>query len=326
MCSYDSSKDECSEIYITCSSYNTDQTDDQREDPVCKAITPKDPITKVVDQFSECYLDTDKLCKSRKKSCDKFIDEALCHDQILENTTKRCLFVGNACKEIYKTCNDYTAKVETAVRKKEDCEIITYTGTDTYIYRCAYDSTDNLNKCEPKKIKCEDYKGSDAVYCNSLTVNIDSAESTEFECRFVEGKCSIQYKDCENYLEDDRKTCESIKLTAPNSRCILEHDKTCKKETKLCSEYTGKSEDECSTYKASSDDKTCSIANGKCIETLTLNYCSDYKGTNKEECESIQPHYNDGSKNEKIDPSSKCVLFLKVASKNQKNVEKQRPN
>ena len=316
MCSYDSSKDECSEI---CSSYNTDQTNpDQREDPVCKAITPKDLTTKVVDQFSECYLDTDKSCKSRKKSCDKFTDEASCHAQVLEDTTKRCLFVDNVCKEIYKTCNDYTTKIEAANRKKEDCEIITYTGTDSYIYRCVYDSSDNLNKCEPKKIQCEDYKGSDAAYCSSLSINIDSAESTKFECRFVEGKCSKQYKTCENYDEDDRKTCESIKLTTSNYKCILEHDKTCKTETKLCSEYSGKSEVECSTYKASSDDKTCNIVNGKCIETLTLNYCSDYKGTNKEECESIQPHYNDGINNALVDSSSKCVFATEGCIKESK--------
>ena len=319
MCSYDSSRDECSEIYITCSSYNTDQTNsDQREDPVCKAITPKDTETKTVDPLSECFLDTDKSCKSRKKSCDKFTDEALCHAQVLDDTSKRCLFVGNTCKEISKTCDDYTTKVEAASRNKEDCKIITYTGTDTYIYRCAYDSTDNLNKCEPKKIQCEDYKGSDAAYCSSLSINIDSAESTKFECRFVEGKCSKQYKACEIYDEDDRKTCESIKLTASNSRCILEHDKTCKTEIKACSEYSGKSEAECSTYKASSTDKTCSIVNGKCIETLTLNYCSDYKGTNKEECESIQPHYNDGTNDNLVDGSSKCVFATEGCIKESK--------
>ena len=66
------------------------------------------------------------------------------------------------------------------------------------------------------------------------------------------------------------------------------------------------------------NDKTCSIVNGKCIETLTLNYCSDYKGTNKEECESIQPHYNDGSRNNLVDPSSKCVFATEGCIKESK--------
>ena len=66
-------------------------------------------------------------------------------------------------------------------------------------------------------------------------------------------------------------------------------------------------------------DKTCSIINGKCIETLTLNYCSDYNGTNKEECESILPHYNDGTNDASVDPSSKCVFATEGCIKESKN-------
>ena len=307
LCSYDDSKDECSEIYKTCNSYNLVVTDPtKRQMATCEAITYRDSYGRV-DPLYECYLADDKSCKERRKSCSKLLTESLCESQVLDDTTKKCLFVNNECKEVYKTCSDYTTKVEAANRKKEDCEVIIYQDINNYyIYNCTFDGKENLNKCEEKKFQCEDYKGQDERFCQALSINIDTSDQDKFECKFIEGKCIKQYRTCESYKGYSKKICESIPTSLTLDKCILEHDKTCKSERKACSEYTGKSESECSSYKASTD-KVCGIVNGKCTEksTTTINYCSDYRGTSREECESIQPFYTDSGQ---VDRSSRCVF------------------
>ena len=301
MCSYDASKDECKETYITCESYNSVETNaDNRDKTICQAIFPRNSETKQVDLNSICDLNDDKECIKLPKPCNKITDESICNYQILDGD-KKCLFVNNQCKEVYQTCSIYTNKVEASKRNKNDCEAIEY--TDIYKYKCVYDSSNNLNKCEPEKIKCEDYKGQSETYCDSLSTNIDPSETNDYKCKFIDGKCIKQFKTCENYGEKDKKICESIKPYSSYNKCVLKNDKTCTTEQKTCSEYSGKIESECSSYKASTD-KKCGIVNGKCTEKSIFNYCSDYRGNNKEECESIQPYYEN---NNLVDPSSKCV-------------------
>ena len=311
LCSYDDSKDECSEIYKTCNSYNLVETvPNNRQKTTCEAITYRETNGNV-NPLYECYFDEDaKSCKERKKSCSK-LTESLCETQELDDSTKKCLFVNNECKEIYKTCLDYTTKVEARSRIKEDCEIIIYKDSRYhYIYNCTFDGIDNENKCEENLFQCEDYKGQDEDFCNSLSINIDASDSSALQCKLIEGRCIKQYRTCESYLGDSKKICESIPISSTLHKCILEHDKTCKTEQKACSEYTGKSESECRAYKASTD-KVCGIVNGKCTEksvSTPINYCSDYRGTSKEECESIQPFYTEGISSGQVDPSSRCVF------------------
>ena len=301
-CYYDTLRDECPEIYITCENYDLVVTDSaQRTAPECESITPRDTSTKTEDFYSICDLDEvdSNSCKTIKRPCNKIQTKNICNSQTLDDGNKRCLYTGTTCKEIYKTCELYDTSVTTN-KNKEDCEIIEpkYDG-DTSIYKCIFDTTLG---CSKKKLTCEDYTGRDEDYCKSLTVNLDASH----KCAMIGGKCIEQFKDCTSYTEKNKTICESIVLyDQPNYKCILHQDKECKPEQKLCSEYLGKIASECLGCKASVDTKICAFENNKCVENSIYNYCSDYRGTNKEECESIKPYYIDTGVG--VDPSSKCV-------------------
>ena len=321
MCSYDDSKDECKEIYITCDSYNQVVTNpDDRDKTICQAIVPRNISTEIENRYSICDLNDAKECISQKKPCNKFTEEYYCLNQILDDTSKKCGFINNQCKEVYKTCSDYTNNVDAPERNKNDCEEIEYFNTDdNYRYKCLFDNSDNQNKCEPVKMKCEDYKEQREYGCHSLSSNLDSSEASKFICKTIDGKCSKQYLTCESYEEKNKTICESIKLNSKTAKCVLKHDQYCTIEGKTCVEYLGKNEFECSSYQASSPDKVCGIVNGKCTEKSIINYCSDYRGNNKEECESIQPHYDFGTPSRSnVDPSAKCVYTTEGCIKQNK--------
>lgn len=302
-CYYDTLRDECPEIYITCENYDLVVTDSaQRTAPECESITPRDTSTKTEDFYSICDLDEvdSNSCKTIKRPCNKIQTKNICNSQTSDDGNKRCLYTGTTCKEIYKTCELYDTSVTTN-KNKEDCEIIEpkYDG-DTSIYKCIFD--DSTSSCSQKKLTCEDYTGRDENYCKSLSVNLDGSH----KCAMIGGKCIEQFKDCTSYTEKNKTICESIVLyDQPNYKCILHQDKVCKLEQKLCSEYLGKIASECLDYKASVDTKICAFENNKCVENSIYKYCSDYRGTNKEECESIKPYHIDTGAT--VDPSSKCV-------------------
>jgi len=301
MCHYDSEKNECQEIYITCDSYNSVKTvASERSSSECAAITYRDSSTKAEDPHYECYLNNENTCTKRKKECDLIKDSGTCNSHVLDDQNKKCLFTGSKCKEIYKTCEKYEANVKEN-KNKEDCEIIEPFIESGKKYKCVF-GQDSV--CTKKELKCEDYQGQDALECKTYSINLDA----DHQCALIGGKCIEQFNACENYKETNKTICESITLyDLPNYKCILEHDKECKKEQKLCSEYLGDSETECvKDYKASVDTKKCVLENHKCVEKSIFNYCSDYRGTNKEDCESIKPFFTDVNSVE-VDPSSKCV-------------------
>ena len=310
MCYYDSEKNECPEIYITCDSYNLVKTDStQRSDSECAAITYRDSTSKVENPHYECYLNEAKTCTNRKKACDAIKDSQTCNSHVLDDEDKQCLFTGSKCKEIYKTCEKYEEKVKEN-KKKEDCEIIAPFEESGKTYKCVFGQN---SACTKKELACEDYKGQDALECKAYSEYLDG---DDHQCALIGGKCIEQFNACEKYEEKNKTICESIALyDSPNYKCILYHDKVCKTEQKLCSEYLGDSEIECKKYKASVDTKKCVLENHKCVEKSILNYCSDYRGTNKEECESIKPFRTDV---DSVDPSSKCVYTIEGCIKQSK--------
>ena len=88
--------------------------------------------------------------------------------------------------------------------------------------------------CTKKELKCEAYQGQDALECKTYSVNVDS----DHQCALIGGKCIEQFNACEKYEEKNKTICESITLyDNPYYKCILYHDKECKTEQKLCSEF-----------------------------------------------------------------------------------------
>lgn len=233
--------------------------------------------------------------------------------------------------ETYKICSDYQNDATITDKLKSICEIIPpFEDTDngkTFIYNCTFDSQ---NRCQRNKIECEYYK-SDSTTCDLISINFDDIK---YKCKSNNGKCFKQYGTCNDFnydnpdnddLEQNKANCLLIILSVPYKKCYLEHDKTCKETTKICSEYLGKDEDTCERYYTpSSNDKQCTFVNNKCteIDQVIVNpeeyydYCSDYRGTDKTICESILPHSEttfNGDEVPSIDFSAKCVYDTNIS-------------
>lgn len=300
-CFYNSNENKCEEIYEKC--------EDTNDETTCKTIKPLN--SGQFDSYKKCEynegcIPVSRVCDDYKREDDP---ENLC--SLLstkgDSTIKRCVLDGEICKEVYKNCELYNNNVEDKDKNKIDCESITpiydTSAENSLNYKCVYDQS--TKTCSRKIVKCEEYKGQDANYCRSLSTNDNSL----YKCIFVDNKCTEEYKSCEKYTDWDKKTCESIKLdNEPFKRCFLENDRNCKTKPKLCSEYDGEDEEECSFHRASDSRKKCIIENRKCIEKLmpeTYYHCSDYRGTDKEFCESIQPY--DYMNPSNPDHASRCV-------------------
>ena len=327
-CIYDRTNKRCTEIYSTCQSYTDDTSVTTKDPETCKNIK--------IDDHYTCTLQGNS-CIQKKKECKEITEESVCTSHTFDfsddvsKQNKQCIFLpNNTCVETYKTCSDYQNDATITDKLKNICEIIPpFTEIDngkTFIYNCTFDSQ---NRCQRNKIECEYYKGNSDT-CDRISINFDD---TKYQCKSNNGKCFKQFKTCDDFnydnpdnddIEQNKANCLSIILSSPNEKCYLEHDKTCKLTTKLCSEYLGDDEYTCEhSYAPSSDDKQCSFVNNKCteIDKVKVNpeeyyyYCSDYRGTDKTKCESILPHSEtnfDGNELESIDFSAKCVYDTNI--------------
>lgn len=325
MCILNENNKKCEEIYITCDSYNLVIEENNRIENDCKSIKPRDvslpdPTLEIKDEY-KCILEA-KSCIERKKDCNEFNNnEDICNQHFPNDFNKKCHYKDSSCIEIYKNCQIYESQEGTDNINRENCESITpwYVDNDSgdrNFYKCEF-KEEGGKHCETIEIKkCEDYGGKDADFCKEIIIK-NSADRVKYNCVLKNDKCISQYKDCSTYKADgkkDKKTCEEITLYGDNDhpypyfRCFLEHDKDCEIKRKLCNEYKGEDENECSKYRASDDElKICVFEDNKCIEKYKeqiYKYCSDYKGTDKFICESIQPHK---STDNSIDYTSKCI-------------------
>ena len=300
-------KGDCVPVYKTCESYNQAVTEENRVDIDCKKITPRDSNDfHIINGQNKCKYDTtNHLCKTQELECNEIKSQSDCNLSKSEKII--CAWEGNECKEKFTKCEYYNEKAE-AKENSECLTIAPFIDTDSFYYKCTLN--DGVN-CGKEKIYCKGQDEQNKNFCEALAVDVE--ENPElFECKLIGNKCVAQYKDCDSYngVGTDKAICESIMLSQPNYKCILEKDKDCIKKNKLCSEYLGNSETTCNLDYVASDESLmeCTFSDGKCIEVSknrkSYLYCSDYRGTKKEECESIQPHlYNSVS----IDYSSKCV-------------------
>ena len=334
-CIYDPNKDECSSIYPTCESYNSDITkEDERNANDCQKIIPRydnGDYTYVIDEYSECKFDiTKKECVTQKKDCTQLKSKELCENYIFDNEEERnkfkCIFLDNGCKKIYKTCELYNANTEQ--KNQNDCESIPIFYEDKY-YMCEFKD----QQCTKKAINtCEDYKDQDESICSYISGYLE--DSINYKCIIKEGKCTKVYNNCNNYGGDNSEICEAIIPKDEYHKCVLDSNNKCINKPKICTEYTGKDALECSYYQHSSKDKStatiqyiCAFENNKCIEKTIYLACEGYKGTNENECKSIQLSdqykkcvYNNGCKQETkkcedIDTESLCLSFPETTYK-----------
>ena len=298
MCALEGNK--CKEIYITCDSYDALVNEGDRQSNACAAITPRNKDTKAIDYYSKCVLNDDHECESVLKECNEFNNNKLLCNYHKQDEDKICIFKNNQCQEQYRTCELYNSE---ANKNKGGCESILPKYPSEPVQKCIYVDVEGTSTCKKERMECEDYTGTDAAFCNSITTN----DTTIYKCVFRGDKCVAEYNGCGSYDGKERKVCESIKLDNEYNKCVLENDKDCVERNKLCSEYLGIDEFECKNKYIGSDEyHSCNLINNKCVEVKKYKYCSDYKGTNKQECEAIQPYKLDN--NAVIDLTSRCIF------------------
>ena len=321
-CTFDGSSSKCQTINIMCTDYIIE---DEKDYAKCNSLDVEDTSRK------HCVYDFEKKrCKEEYTSCSTYNGLATKTKEICQNITlvgndlyKKCVFVGDTCKEESKKCSDYKSsepkeyctkipltnpKICKYVDSKciedyEDCT--SYTGNDKETcesikvdgHKCALEKDES---CETRALTCSE--ATTAIQCQSA-----KAEDSGKQCLFISGQCIEEYKTCENYLGYYKAECQSI-IQINGKKCLYQSPQ-CQSYDKECSE--GLIAQECSSIKRISDpDKkicTYDTSTGKCFENYK--YCNDYKGSDEKICTKIKP-YNSGGTN--IDVKYKCVYTEKI--------------
>ena len=287
------SGNQCIEQYKTCSIYNTQVEQENRNKNNCESIQIYES-----NQFVEskkCVFDaTNKECNEKPLDCSEIFVEEQCFNHQISDELKKCVFIDGKCKEEYKSCEEYDKK-GTNDKNRDDCESIVLFSSGLIDYSNICTFNEGTHTCSTKPMtSCNDYKsGQSEKYCT----NIYLTDST-LKCAYINNKCIEQYKQCSDYNGNEKNICESIVVqNNPYRKCILLHDQYCQENDRECSEYTGNSEFVCNYYFKSLDpNKGCALIGGKCIEQYQ--FCSDYRGNDKITCESIKLSNN----------GFKCVL------------------
>lgn len=281
----------CTEVSIECKGFDylNDKTEKQNKD-ACESITPykiNTDNTISVNEHSKCKYNDDKTCTLVDKECTNLNNKDICNSHVFTDdrkSTKKCIYKGSQCKEVYKTCENYVF-TNNDVNDKANCEEIEET---SQTYKCVYTSATTTPeasaKCETVERECSVGNGNKET-CSSLKPNNET-----FYCLYTDNnQCIEQYKTCNT--TDDRILCESNIPEVQYKECILEKDSQCKLSTKKCSEYKGDNEEECKNCEAiDTTNNECVYVNNQCIEQpKTFKFCSDYRGKDEKICESIKP-------------------------------------
>ena len=268
----------CIEVYKTCDDYNNDEENEDKSDEDCTNIELAD------DPYYKCYINTENenKCEKKKKECSDILSSEYCNNHALDNTHKKCLFIDDACIEIYKTCEDFNEDEENTAKNREDCIAIKPEyKKDLHIYQCKFEQ----NTCSKSKIICgEDYKDDNEEYCESLSVNLDDKD--KFKCAIDNDQCKKLYKACNKYDGADKAECNSIKTDNADYICDFNSNNQCIERKKICSDY--KTRTECESIKIN-DNTECVYENSECVEKKIYKDCSEYDGDDDDECESIEP-------------------------------------
>lgn len=300
ICSFNSEKQTCEEIYKDCNSYNSVADSDKNADE-CEAILTGKANYK-------CKF-VSGSCEEIEIKCEDFSTEESCFAYQPRFEKYKCIFKEGRCIEELKTCENFRSLVMD--KTKEKCESITTFGGEhgNFFGKCVYAPTTWYGCNFDKYLTCEEYKGESEYICSlyyggpyGKCVMKDKKCTSELEL-----KSCYDYNNAVAYENKTKEGCESIKLANSYEKCYFnENNKYCNSQTLPCSDYTGNDPAICRLY-AASKSKSCGIVNGKCVEinNYIYKYCYNYsgKGLDKKICEEIQPKYGN-----EYDFSKKCVL------------------
>ena len=281
-------EDYCSEEFISCESYNTEES--------CEGKAPLTSDNKEYNYNQVCYWDSNlqtPKCKARERKCKEYpkiqgLNADICKNIPVADSNKRCAYdsVSEKCYEEYSSCKLYNDnEVE---KSRAECQNIKLEDKNK---ECIY--IDEDNECLERTIytSCEEYPGDDKKICESIVSSATNSycvldkdskcqERTfycseafdEYEClhyakaidtnktcayNITSKKCYEEYKNCEDYTSNDTMICSSIKQYS-QKKCEIEENE-CKPVDKKCSD--AKTKEECKLIAKSgvdfSDKKVC---------------------------------------------------------------------
>ena len=292
--------DKCVEQYKTCELYDAQTT---KTADVCNKIIPYRTNANYIDEDYKCVFDSkNSKCERKKKECKDITDSDTCTLFSPEDSTNKiCIYENNACKEVYKSCENYNTD---ANKNEAGCKAVTYRdsyGAINYHYKCIYEQ----NTCKEKKLEsCSDYETrlGNTNYCTYISL-------TDYKRCVINNnnQCVKKYTNCpgsnERVIEN---VCNSIELSSEYLKCAFDENKNCVQKEKECSEYKGDYQYYCERYAKSYDkNKKCFYENDKCVSKYI--YCSAYEGNDKKTCESIIPY--DESNGNSLYSHKKCSLI-----------------
>ena len=292
--------DKCVEQYKTCELYDAQTT---KTADVCNKIIPYRTNANYIDEDYKCVFDSqNSKCERKKKECKDITDSDTCTLFSPEDSTNKiCIYENNACKEVYKSCENYNTD---ANKNEAGCKAVTYRnsyGAINYHYKCVYEQ----NTCKEKKLEsCSDYETrlGNTNYCTNIYL-------TNYKSCVINNnnQCVEKYTNCpgsnERVIEN---VCKSIELSSEYLKCAFDKNNNCVQKEKECSEYKGDSQYYCERYAESYDEnKKCFYENDKCVSKYI--YCSAYEGGDKRACESIIPY--DESNGNSLYSHKKCSLI-----------------
>lgn len=292
ICSFNSEKNVCEEIYQDCDSYNSAKASFERNADECGAIDAGSSNFK-------CKL-TDGSCQKTAITCEDFTEEESCFKYQPSGSIYKCIFKGGKCIQEAKRCRNFDYEVtDDSDTKKNNCGSIISIEENSdgkkFFGKCEYNPI-AIPICdfEYSYYTCDDYQGENEYICGLYY------GGKYAKCVMKNKKCTAEqiaistcdeYNDLISYEDKTKEGCESIVSTNIYEYCVFNDvTKRCYSEKLLCSNYTGNDEKICRLFVGSSSSKDCGIKDGKCVEIDSYIYtsCTSYKGKDKEVCEGIQ--------------------------------------
>ena len=285
----------CRDMFLNCEAYNNKIEIEDRKKEDCESIIPT--YENDANLYACVFSESNTCDKKKIENCEDFGGQNETHceslSSIIKDSSKQeCTLKYGKCTTQFRNCNDARIQNRTA------CESIKPSDNN---FKCEYMYE---YYCNQRYKTCSDFTG-DSVRCLQLNSVYSSNGNFPLDiskkCVYENGKCYettkslSDYTYCSNYRGIDKNFCESIQPRNTNfyrsyvdytSKCVY-GDFGCERVTKNCSE--AKNYKECSSFKASNENKKCVFLNNVCVEQYKT--CQLYEESeetlDKNICESI---------------------------------------
>ena len=219
----------------------------------------------------KCVFES-STCKTYDKLCSEGITQSECEhiSKISDRDNKICAYdsASGSCFENYKYCSDYRGTDKTICEKIEPYSTTGGTGKDA-ISVCVYD--DKIG-CHRRLLECSE--ANNEALCESISSEL--ARISKYYCLYINGKCTEQYKTCEDYDKNvEKDVCQAIIPTnSINHHCVFKtvgQENKCVSELKKCESLILDDYE----YYCNSINPFCSYSEGVC--STTTKSCSEMK-------------------------------------------------